>query len=61
MRTKDEILKALGVNAEYNPHGGAGVGIKDVVLTELLIDFRDIFSQTLVALDRIGERLENLK
>ena len=42
LRTKEEILKVLGVGGDYNPHGGIPPDTKDVTLIELLIDLRDI-------------------
>lgn len=41
MRTKEDLLNDLGVNREYNPHGGKQPDTKDFVLIEALIDIRD--------------------
>jgi len=44
MRTKDEILKDMGMSEKYNPHGGIPTDTKEFILTEVLIDIRDILS-----------------
>jgi len=46
MRTKDDLLNSLGLTKEYNPHGGETPDAKDILLIEVLIDIRDILSQS---------------
>jgi len=41
-KSKQELLKVLGVGADYNPHGGIVPDTKDITLIEILIDLRDI-------------------
>lgn len=41
-KSKEELLKVLGVGADYNPHGGIVPDTKDLTLIEVLIDLRDI-------------------
>lgn len=47
MRTKEELLKGLGVGAEYNPHGGIVPDTKEIALFEILIDLRDILEEAM--------------
>jgi len=42
MRTKDEILKELGRNRQPGAYGGIPTDTRDFILTEVLIDIRDI-------------------
>jgi len=42
MRSKGEILRDLGLTDEYYAHGGIKGDVKDIVLTEVLIDIRDV-------------------
>jgi len=45
IKTKEELLKGLGVGVDYNPHGGIVPDTKDVTLSEILIDLRDIIEK----------------
>lgn len=61
MRTKDEILndaKSDIRNKSGNFPGSFWLRYREL---EVQIDIRDIFSQALICLDRIGDSLENLK
>lgn len=42
MRTRDSILKDLGLSDEYNAHGGIPLDTKEIILVEILLDLRDI-------------------
>lgn len=44
-KTKEELLKVLGVGADYNPHGGIVPDTKDLTMIEVLIDLRDILEK----------------
>jgi len=46
-KSKEALLKDLGVGAVYNPHGGIVPDTKDVTLIELLIDLRDILEKAM--------------
>ena len=45
MKAKEDLLKNLGVGADYNPYGGIMPATKDVILIEVLIDLRDILKK----------------
>ncbi|HUW21100.1 MAG TPA: hypothetical protein VMW41_00355 [Candidatus Bathyarchaeia archaeon] len=61
MRTKDDILYAgaQGIKITYDsPPFERKI---ELLKLEIALDIRDIFSQALICLDRIGDSLENLK
>lgn len=58
MRTKDEILEEAERNIQTRKTGGDAELWLEFRKIEVLCNIRDIFSQTLVALGRIGDNLE---
>jgi len=45
LKTKEELLKMLGLVEEYNAHGGIVPDREDIVFFELIIDIRDILEE----------------
>ncbi len=61
MRTKDDILIDARRDITDEQYKTTKANWLEYRKIEVLIDIRDIHSQALVALDRIGESLEQLK
>jgi len=53
MRTKDEILKDLGLTDEYNPRGAIVPDLADRLMIEALIDIRDTLNEQVAKSDLI--------
>lgn len=41
MRSKEEILKDLGLTNEYYAHAGTKGTVQDIIFAEILVDIRD--------------------
>jgi len=57
MRTKDEILKELGRNRQPGAYGGIPTDTKNFILTEVLVDIRDILQYFL---NRISDTIKDM-
>jgi len=52
MRAKEKILKELGKNRQPGSYGGIPQDTRDIIITEVLIDIRDILTYELKELNK---------